>query len=182
MNRKWFGVAVLLAGVGVGAGCGEGRLIFNVDVYSFLTGAKHDTVSYFAPLPLGTPDTIPVQKVQTLPAGLGSSIVDTAHLSGSVDFVNSTGTGTLQFRIYIDTVPGVYTKPPVLTVSGAVSGGATTTTPFGVDLNSTVRQFFTNTQVYVGVRVSATATSPPVQGKARLSAMQLRVVMQDKFF
>lgn len=181
MNRKWLGVAVLLASVA--AACGEGRLIFGVDVYSFLTGAKHDTLTYFAPLPLGTPDTIPVQKVQTLPAGFGSSIVDTARLSGSVDFVNSSGTGNIQFSIYIDTVPGVYTKPPVLTVSAAVSGNATTTTPIGpLDLNATVRQFFTSTQVYVGMRAAATATSPPVQGKARLSGLQLRVVMQDKLF
>jgi len=178
MNGKWFAVAIVMAGAS--AGCGQGRLIFNVDVYSFLTGAQHDTLSYVGPLPPGTPDTIPPQKVSLLPVGLGSSIVDSVHVGGTVAFENTNGTGNLQFSIYIDTVPAVYAKPPVLTVSGAVSGAATTSSNFGIDLAAAARQYFTSTQVYVGLRAAATATVPPVQGRARLTALQLRAVVQDK--
>jgi len=180
MNRKWLGMVLVLAGAA--AGCGQGRLIFGVDVYSFLTGEKHDTVSYYAPLPPGTPDTIPVQKVNVLPVDAGQSLVDSVNLSGTVDFVNSTGTGNIQFSIYIDTVPGVYTKPPVLSVSAAVTGTTTTPASFNTALNAAVRQFFTSKQVYVGIRAAATATSPPVQGKAHLTALHILIVMQEKIF
>src|SRR5438046_3719283 len=69
-------------------GCGEGRAIFDIDVFSFLSGAKADTLPYVGPLPPGVPDTIPVQNVRS--PGLGSSsVVDTVRFIGSVDFVNA---------------------------------------------------------------------------------------------
>ena len=181
MNRKWLGMVLVLAGAA--AGCGQGRIIFGVDVYSFLAGAKRDTITYYAPLPPGTPDTIPVQKINVLPVDAGSSIVDSATISGALDFVNTSGTGNITFSVYIDTVPGVYTKPPILNVAAAVSGNATTNVPIApVNLNAAVRQFFTSKQVYVGLRAAATASSPPVQGKAHLTALHLVVAMQDKIF
>ena len=45
------------------AGCGSGRLIFDIDVFSFLSAAAADTLPYVGPLPPGVPDTIPVQNV-----------------------------------------------------------------------------------------------------------------------
>jgi len=41
MNAKWAGMVVLTA---LGAGCGQGRAIFNVDVQSFLKPSGRDTV------------------------------------------------------------------------------------------------------------------------------------------
>jgi hypothetical protein len=172
----------VLVTAALAAACGEGRAIFTVDVFSFLQSAQHDTLSYFAPLPLGTPDTIPEQKINVLPVGSGSSVVDSARLTGTVAFENSSGTGNLMFKLYIDTVPGVYARAALDSVAGAVSGTATTLSPFTFDVKGAALQFFTSTQVYVGIRVVATATSPPVRGKAHLTALVLRVVLQDKVF
>src|SRR5436190_840466 len=47
MKAKLLGVALGCAVVA--AGCGQGRAIFNVDVYSFLKGTGSDTVPYFLP-------------------------------------------------------------------------------------------------------------------------------------
>ena len=58
MRAKWLCLVALTAAA---AGCGEGRAIFDIDVFSFLKSAKADTLPYLGPLPPGVPDTIPVQ-------------------------------------------------------------------------------------------------------------------------
>ncbi len=100
MRAKWLWVAALAAAA---AGCGEGRAIFNIDVFSFLSNVNADTLPYSGPLPLGLQDTIPVQTVNSIGIG-GSSLVDTVRLTGSVDFVNDTGTGNVHFAVYFDTL------------------------------------------------------------------------------
>ncbi len=180
MHRTWVGVALVAAGLA--AGCGQGRLIFNVNVFSFLQSSKADTIPYYAPLPPGVPDTIPVQTVDLLP-GAGSSIVDSASLTGKIAFVDATGTGSVTYQLYMDTARAVYTRPALLTVSsGTVNPGDSINTPFSLNIPAAIKPYFTSKQVYLGVRVAGTATSPPVQGRARLTALQLSVALQDKIF
>jgi len=173
-RRVWLAIT---AGVALAAGCGVGRTIFNVDVYSFLQGAGNDSVPYLAPSPF---DTIPPQLVNLLPIGLGSSVVESVTVSGSVDFVNQLGTGTVGLELYIDTVPDVYAGPPAFSVTPvAVTPGNTSTTPFQGDAAALSRQLFLSDKVYVGMRAVASGTAV---GKARLSALRLRIVIQDQIF
>lgn len=168
-------IAAVLA---LAAGCGEGRLIFDVDVYSFLKGVGQDSVPYLAPSPL--PDTIPVQQVNGLVTGLGSSAVESVTVSGSVDYVNATGSGTVGLKIYFDTVATVYADTPAVVVTPvAVTPGTTSTTPFQGTVPAILNQRLLNTKIFVGMRVIATATSGTVTGKARLTALRLRIVVQD---
>ncbi len=170
------GLAVA-AGVALGLGCGEGRVIFNVDVYSFLKDAGSDSVLYIAPQPF---DTIPPQPVNLLPIGLGSSLVESVTVTGTVDFVNQVGNGTVGLELYIDTVPAVYAGTPAFSVTPvAVTPGNTSTTPFQGDAAALSRQLFLSQTVYVGMRAVASGTAV---GKARLSALRLRIVIQDKIF
>jgi len=177
MRTKWLCLVVLTAAA---AACGAGRAIFDIDVFSFLSGAKADTLPYVGPLPPGVPDTIPVQTVTSL--GLGSSsVVDTVRFIGSVDFVNASGTGSVTFSVYFDSLKStVYTGTAALIVSGAVTPGATTTSPFDVDIiDPAMKRLFLASTIYVGIRASATGT---IQGTAKLSALRARVVIQDKIF
>src|SRR5437879_13915932 len=102
MRAKWLWVAALAAAA---AGCGEGRAIFNIDVFSFLSNANADTLPYSGPLP-PLQDTIPVQTVNSIGIG-GSSIVDTVRLTGSVEFVNDTGTGNVCIAVDVDKLNGM---------------------------------------------------------------------------
>ncbi|SRR6266545_3300281 len=180
MNAKWIGVA--LAAV-VAAGCGKGRAIFDIDVYSFLSSAKADTLPYLGPLPPGVPDTIPVQTINSLGIGT-SSLVDTVRLTGTVSFVNATGTGNVTFQVYFDSVAtSVYSGTPAFGVTADVSPGATTDSVFDIpNLPDALKPLFLASQVYVGIRASATATSGTVQGTAKLTALRARIVIQDKIF
>src|SRR2546426_12668134 len=86
MKAKWLGLALVSAAVA--AGCGEGRAIFNVDVYSFLKGTGRDTVPYLVPGLSGSGSSIP-QKIN-LP-GAGSAIVDSVRALRKLELINSTG-------------------------------------------------------------------------------------------
>ena len=177
MRAKWLCLVALAAVV---AGCGEGRAIFDIDVFSFLKAAGADSLPYVGPLPPGFPDRIPVQTVNSL--GLSSaSIVDTVRIFGSVDFANSSGTGNVSFQVYFDTVMStVYSGTPAFSVSGAVTPGATTTSPFDIpDLPTALKPLFLASTVYVGIRDSTTGV---IQGTAKLSALRARIVIQDKIF
>jgi len=175
MRVTWLCMVALAA---TAAGCGAGRAIFDIDVFSFLSAANADTLPYVGPLPPGVPDTIPVQTVRSLGIG-SSSLVDTVRLSGAVDFVNSSGTGNVTFQVYFDTVKSmVYTGAPAFSVSGAVTPGVTTTSPFDIpDLPTALKPLFLASTVYVGIRASATGV---ISGTAKLTALRARIVIQDK--
>ena len=188
MNSKRLGIAVALAGGAVA--CGQGRAIFNVDIYSFLKGSVKDTVPYAAPplTPNFTASNTP-QKINLVP-GLGSSGIDTVKVTGSADLRNqSGGPGTLRFQVYLASdSAGTYAAGrdsmfnPV--PSGSVSGATTTPIVFGApNLSPTGNALFTKSAIWV--RIVATVSNPTatlLQGKAVLTGLQLRVVVQDKIF
>ena len=175
-------VLALAAALGSWA-CGEGRAVFNIDVFSFLNSSKVDTIPYFAPLPPGVPDTIPVQRVQFLPIGFGNSVVDSVHVTATLNFVNQNGTGSVGFAIYIDSVPGVYTKPPAFSIAPVnVTGTNTSQGVLDAELVASLLPLFAKANLYVGTRVTATATVPPVNGVARITGLDLRIVLQDQIF
>src|SRR5205809_4247924 len=176
MRAKWLCLVALTAAA---VGCGEGRAIFDIDVFSFLSNANADTLPYSGPLP-PLQDTIPVQTVNSIGIG-GSSIVDTVRLTGSVDFVNDTGTGNVRFAVYFDTLKSrVYLGDSAFSVSAAVTPGMTTPSSFDIpDLPTALKPLFLASTVYVGIRASVTGA---VQGTAKLRALRARIVIKDKIF
>src|SRR5689334_23244030 len=180
MRARLLCIAALAA---VAAACGQGRAIFDIDVYSFLHTSNADTLPYLGPLPPGVPDTIPVQTVQSIGIG-SSSIVDTVRLSGAVDFVNSTGSGNVVFAVYFDSVKStVYSGTPAFSVSGSVTPGANTHSTFDIpDIQSALKPLFLSSTIYVGIRASATPTAGTISGTAKLTALRARIVVQDKIF
>jgi len=167
------------------AGCGQGKAIFNVDVYSFMAGSGRDTIPYAIPpapaLPPSAPQTF--QKVQ-LPPGFGSSVVDSVRITvGSANLINSAGTGTLGFSFFFATDSvGTLSAPSALDVPATtVSGNATFPVAISGDLSSAIQSVFAKDTVWM--RIVATGTNSgltPVTGKGALTALVIRVVLQDK--
>ena len=121
-----------------------------------------------------------MQTIHSLGIG-GASIVDTVQVIGTVDFVNASGTGNVNFQVYFDTVQSaVYTGTPAFSVSGAVTPNATTTSPFDIpDLPTALKPLFLASTVYVGIRAAATGA---ISGTAKLTGLRARIVIQDKIF
>lgn len=165
------------------AACGEGRAIFNVDVQSFMVGTGKDTIPYIIPPGGGTASTF--QRIN-LPPGFGSSGVDTVRISnGGLNLINTAGTGQIGFQFFFagDSV-GTLTAPAALTIPvSAVSGSQTVPVVLTGDFSSTVHSLFTQEQLWV--RIAATGTNggvTPVTGKGVITALLIRVVLQDQLF
>jgi hypothetical protein len=180
MRRTACGIVLLALAA---TGCGDGRAIFNIDVFSFMNAQKVDTLPYVGPLPPGVPDTIPHQQVTLLPIGLEGSTVDSVHVTATINFVNQSGTGQVGFAIYIDSVPNVYASAPAFSIPPVnVSGTATSQGALSAELLASLRPLFARSQLFIGARVTSTATAPPVSGVARITGLDLRIVLQDKVF
>ena len=173
--------AALLVSV---AACGQGKAIFNVDVYSFMAGSGKDRISYNIP-PSSSASASTFQRI-LLPPGFGASIVDSVRITtGNANLNNSTGSGTVGFQLYFaadsagTTTAAAALSVPATTVTGAQTVPVTITG----DLGSVSALFVRDT---VWMRITATGTNPslvtPVIGEAVLTALVIRVVLQDKIF
>jgi hypothetical protein len=167
------------------AACGEGRAIFNVDVYSFMAGSGNDTIPYAVP-GLSSVDSFTVQRI-ILPPGFGKSIVDSVRItSGAANLITSTGAGSIGFSLYIASDSASTHLPGSLALSLAattIPGPGTLPVAIVGDLSSGINAAFTRDTLWV--RIAATGTNPnagPLLGQMALTALQLRVVMQDKIF
>lgn len=176
----------VIAALVMAAACGEGHAIFNVDVYSFIAGSGGDTLHYTTPGVIGTtpPLNNPPLAVTLLP-GLGSSVVDTVQVTGAAAIQNNTGTGSLSFKIFFGADSNtVYSTTPILTASGNAGPGADTTLMvLNASLTSAQDSLFTQKKVYIGVQaVLSNNTTTPLDGRLKLTALHLRLVLKDKVF
>src|SRR5713101_3044929 len=129
MRAKWIGAgtaAATLAAAVLAVACGEGRAIFDVDVFSFLN-AGADTIHYNVAFPItDSVQNTPIK--MSLPGGPAKSVVDSVTLSGAANILNNTGSGTVTFRIFIDTSSAAtYTDTAFVSTSGSAGPGSTTT-------------------------------------------------------
>ena len=185
MRGTRFGLGLAAALLAAG-GCGEGRVIFNVDVYSFLRGTGQDTIPYAVP-PL-TPN-LAVSNVPErfrLLQGAGNSVVDSVRFTGTANFVNQLGSGTIAFQLYIAADSAGTYSPAGLAINlppSSVSGTNTTPVTIAADLSGSLKLLFTEPELWV--RMVAAGSNPgvtPVVGKMVLTSLQLRIVLQDKLF
>src|SRR6266436_9371588 len=123
------------------AACGQGKAIFNVDVYSFMAGSGKDTIPYVIP-PSASASASTFQRI-LLPPGFGGSIVDSVRITtGNANLINSAGTGTigLQFRFAADSA-GTIAAPAALNIPAtSVTGAQTVPVAISGDLSSTINR------------------------------------------
>jgi hypothetical protein len=178
---KLYGTTLLLLAI---AACGRGKAIFNVNAFSFMSGAGRDTIHYIIPTGGGSAST--VQKIN-LPPGFGKSIVDSVRIdSGAANLFNSSGSGSIGFGLFFAAdSASTYTTPAALNIPAtAVSGvqGPIAVVITG-DLSSTVNGLFTQQTVWI--RIAATGTNggaTPVTGEGVLTKLWIRVVVEDRIF
>jgi hypothetical protein len=166
------------------AACGEGRAIFNIDVHSFMVGTGNDTIPYVIP-PASNATVSTTQKI-TLPPGFGSSGVDSVRITtGGADLINTAGTGTVGFQLFFASdEAGTFTAPLALDIPAtSVTGAQTVSVVISGDISGVVDSLFTQDELWM--RIAATGNNPgavPVTGNGVLTALVIRVVLQDKVF
>jgi hypothetical protein len=182
---KAFAVALLV----VVTACGQGHAIFNVDVYSFMQGTGRDTIPYIIPpdtIPPVTPTTVSTVQKINLPPGFGSSVVDSVRITtGSANLENTGGSGTIGFQLFFASdSAGTYTAPMALNIPAtSVTGTQTVPVVITGDISGVVDSLFRQETVYMRIAVTVTnAGATPVTGEGVMTALIIRVVLQDKVF
>ncbi|MGH7529372.1 MAG: hypothetical protein ACREMN_03230 [Gemmatimonadales bacterium] len=178
--------ALALLGALLSAACGEGRAIFNVDVYSFMAGSGSDTVPYF--VPPGVTDTLksPPQRIN-LPPGFSNSVVDSLRIrNGGADLVNTAGTGSVGFQLYIAADSLGALSPAALAIDippAAVNGVQTVPIVITGDLSPALNDLFTQEQIFMSLGAVGTNSGVvAVTGEMALTALEIRVVLQEHVF
>jgi len=177
--------ALLVGLLAIVAACGEGRAIFNIDAQSFKQGTGKDTIPYA--IPPATSGTVSTFQRINLPPGFGSSGVDSVRITtGNITLLNSAGQGTIGFTIYFASdSAGTTTAAPALSIPAtAIGPGAdTAAVPISGDLSATVNDLFTQEVLWMRIAASGTNTGAVIaSGKGAITALQIRVVLQDKVF
>ena len=180
MRANWLLVTLVAI---LAAGCGEGRAIFNVDVYSFLKGTRADTVPYYVN-PMRSADSSSITKIN-LP-GAGASIVDSVKLFGTLDIVNASGSGTIATQLFLAADSAGTYNPSALAFSvspKSVSGNATVVDTIQGKLNAGANSLFTKSELWFRLVARGTNSGLTLlQGKMVLTSLQLTVVITDKLF
>lgn len=185
MRTMRLSFSVLAAAV-LAAACGEGHAIFDVDVFSFIAGSGGDTLHYTAPAIIATspPISNPPLSVTLIP-GLGTGVVDTVQVNGNALTENKVGKGHMSFKIFFGADSNtVYTTTPVLTIVGNAGPGLKDDSlPFSGVLTSAQDTLFKQKKLFVGIQVVLSNDSAAVlDGRLRLTALNLRVVIKEKLF
>lgn len=163
------------------AACGEGRVILNVDVLSFLSSSDSNT-AYNVPGGIPQADSTVAQRF-TLPPGLGKSSVDSVTANFSSQLENATGGGRVTLQVFFSQSQGnLFAGTPYLTdSSGHVTG--VQTVPLGTNSVSLADSVFNTDSLWVGIRARiSTDAGPNMTGQVRLTDLRLRIVLQDKVF
>src|SRR5207247_11076306 len=100
--------------------------------------------------------------------------------------VKSAGTAIVTIQVSFDSLAdSVYTGSFAFGVTADVRPRAITDSIIDIpDLPTALKPLFLASNVYVGIRASATPAplSGPVRGTAKLTALRARIVIQDKIF
>ena len=185
MNKTRLGLA-LAAAACVALACGEGHLIINVDIGSFILGSGSDTITFPTPIPAstgGTVDNTPMS-VQ-LPPSLSNSVVDTVSLTGVMVHTNTTGSGTMYYQVFFasDSASTFSGAPALYSDTVTITTGGPDTLHLSGNLTQAIDTLFTQSRVWIGIRGHLQAGLTPIaNGKLVLTALHAHVVINDKFF
>jgi hypothetical protein len=179
MHAKWLWMTCL---AGVVAACGKGEAIFNVNVYSFLSPSQY-SVPYAVPPNTPAADTGTVPQKISLP-GVGSSVVDSILIFGTLDLNNTGGTGTIGLQLFMasDSAGTYNPATAVLTVAPkTVTGNQVVPDTVQGRLLPNADSLFTKSQLWVRVGSNADPITP-VTGTMVLTSLRLSVFINDKIF
>lgn len=186
MNKTRLGLA-LAAAACVAVACGEGHLIINVDIGSFILGSGSDTISFpTIPATLGGSDSVSPPISVQLPPSLSNSVVDTVSMTGLMVFTNSTGSGTIHFEVFFsgDSASAYSGAPALFSDTATISNGSPPDTlHLSGNLTQALDTLFTQSKVWVGIRATLQAGATSItNGKLVITDLHAHVVINDKFF
>jgi hypothetical protein len=169
------------------AACGEGRLVVNVDVLSFVPEPERELA--YGPIPAGLSGSVRSAPYEVQgPEGVGGSTrIDSVTIFASTDVANASGSADAEIELFFDTAAAtLYAGEPALAVSATLAPNATTAVPITAPLPATALHVFNAATFYAGVRIRLQSRDPlggpDLQGTARVMEFRARVVASQNIF
>lgn len=175
--------AAAACGVVLGVGCGQNRVLLNVDVLSFMDST--DTVQ-----PYDAPPAVPLSiRMPAIPINLVEGYRDfgtaqEATLDIGLRYDNQTGQGQGELRLYFSDDEGnVYSTPQVATVDVSLAPATVSTGTVRVQLDQRMLDLFTSKHFWMGIDLAWTpAAAEPLNGTCSLVQINVQMVSQLELF
>jgi len=180
---------LLLLALAMLAGCGERRLVLNIDVLSYVAPA--DRGQPFGPIPALPPDgayfpespLVNDQEVVLLEGLTGLATVQAVTISANIFHQSTSGTGSDTLRLYLspDDVPA-QTTPPVFERAFIFTPGVAESTQVEVGGDARVVDLFNSRRFRFSVTTSlrGPASGPALSGLVSIHALHCVVVSSRK--
>lgn len=168
-------------------GCGEGRLILNVDILSFMDPADRDQP--YGPIPAGVTGSTESEPFEfNTPAGLGGeTLVESVTITASADLDNQTGSAFVDIEVFFDTLSAtLYTGSPDIVVRDSLFPNTVTPITVNAVLADSILGLFNSPSVFAGVRFQYQSRDPlggpDLQGVAHITQIDARIVASEAVF
>lgn len=180
---------LLLLALSLLAGCGDRRLVINIDVLSYVAPA--DRGQSFGPIPAVPPDGAVVpesplvndQEVQLLEGLTGLATVQAVTISANLFHQSTSGTGSDTLRLYLSPadVPSLTTSP-VFERAFVFTPGVAESTQVEVSGDARVVDLFNSRKFRFSVTTSlrGPSTGPALSGRVEIHALHCVVVSSRK--
>ena len=159
-------------------GCGDRRLILNVDVLSYMDAGER-TFPVAAVPGVDVTATVVDDQAISMFEGLGDVAgIESVSLGIGAIGVDSTGSGTVAVKLYLaDEGTDPLTTPPVLDQTLTFAPGQSDTLSATVDGDARIRDLFSHRQMRVSVTAGTHVTSPgPMTGHVTLTRLDAVVI------
>ena len=168
--------------------CGEGRLILNVDILSFMDpGDRNQAYGPILAGVSGSTESTPFEF--NTPGGIGGeTLVDSVIITAAADLDNQTGSADVDIEIFFDTASAtLYSGEPAIAVAATLQPGTVTPVAFSEPVPDAILGLFNSASVFAGVRFQYQSnddplTGPDLQGVAHITQIEARIVASEAVF
>ena len=184
-SLRWIGFAAAIAAL---AGCGDRRLVLNIDVLSYLD--PHVTDMSFGPVPAipggietGEQAVIKDASVNMVAGTNNVASVETVSLSMKLVAIDSTGTGQDTLRVYMsDTETDPVNTPAVMVIPVNLNPGLADTVSVNADGDSRIADLFGGKQIRVTITTSlhGPETGPDLYGRVKMLSLDATLIASRK--
>lgn len=175
--------AAAACGAVLGLGCGQNRVVLNVDVLSFMDST--DAVQpYDAPSALPFSIRMPAIPINLVEGYQDFGTAQEATLDIGLLYDNETGQGQGRLLVYFsDDVNALYSTPQVATIDVDLSPATLSNGNIRLQLDQRVLDLFTSKHFWMGLDLVWTpATTEPLHGTCSLAQIDVHVVSQLDLF
>lgn len=185
MNSRARRVLAVAAACGavLGLGCGQNRVVLNVDVLSFMDD-PNTVQPYDAPSALPFSVRLPATPINLVEGYRDFGTAQEATMDIGLRYDNQTGQGSGQLALYFSAdADSIFTTPQVATVDVNLAPATVSNGTIRVQLDQRMLDLFTSKHFWMGAELVWTpGSTEPLHGTCSLVQIDVHLVSQLELF